>query len=173
MTIVEFLLDEAVIAKDGQHSPNTASAAALEETYFVMPVRFSIKRVELLEQPLNHSKTFSDHSLGGSEQRNPYLSLPLIGFGTHTVEFLSDIEAGEDRKMYLAGGGYLVFKRQKDMITVGSGINGRSCSESRSELLDAFSTFLGEVKRLLLSRVRGIDTHPSWLTWFNDRRQAE
>ena len=42
MISIDFKLDEAVLAEDLMFVPSTVNAAALEETYFVMPVRLCV-----------------------------------------------------------------------------------------------------------------------------------
>jgi hypothetical protein len=48
MITLDFKVDEDALSEDLVANPETASAAALEQTYFVMPVRFAVDNTELL-----------------------------------------------------------------------------------------------------------------------------
>jgi hypothetical protein len=173
MTTVDFRLDEASLVEDIQHSPESANPAALEETYFVMPVRLCVNGIELLEQP---GRAKRNVFIGADEQglrqtqlpdeTSCWLPLPLLGFGTQVLQALNETKPGREQKLNLAGGGHLVFARHNDQIAVESSINGKRSSTQLAEALDAFRAFSEKVRQLLVTRVPVIQQHPSWRQWF-------
>lgn len=173
MTTVDFRLDEASLAEDLQHSPESANPAALEETYFVMPVRLCVNQVELLELPGREKRTvFIAQSEQGAEriqlpnEASCWLPLPLLGFATQALQAVNETKPGREQKLNLAGSGHLVFARQNEQISVESSINGRSSSVQLAEALNAFRGFSDKVRQLLVSRVPAIQQHPAWRQWF-------
>jgi hypothetical protein len=174
MTTVDFRLDEASLAEDLQHAPESADRGALEETYFVMPVRLCVNGVELLEHP---GRAKRNVFIGAGEQgvqriqlpneASSWLPLPLLGFAKDVLQALNETKPGKERKLYLAGGGELVFVRQGEQLSVASSITGKSASTQFAEVLNAFRTFSEKVRQLLVGRVPGIQQHPSWRQWFS------
>jgi len=174
MTTIDFQLDEAILAEDLQHSPEGASPAALEETYFVMPVRFCINGVELLEQPGREKRNvfIAGHEQSAQRIELPsdegcWLPLPLVGFATRGLQALTQAKPGSGQRLYLAGGGYLVLTRHGEQLSVESSINGKTSSTQFAEVLNAFRVFVEKVRQLLVSRVPAIQQHPSWKQWFS------
>lgn len=173
MTTVDFGLDEASLAEDLQLSPESANPAALEETYFVMPVRLCMKDVELFEQPNSAKRTVLFGATNQSVQKihlfneaSCWLSLPLLGFATHALRALNQMKLGDEKKLYLAGGGDLMLTRDGDKLFVESSINGKSSSTEFAEAVNAFGAFSEKIRQLLVSRVPEIQQHPSWRKWF-------
>jgi hypothetical protein len=173
MTTVDFRLDEASLAEDLQHSPESANPAALEETYFVMPVRLCVNGVELLEQPHRAKRNVF---VGAAEQgvqrierpneASAWLPLPLLGFTTHALQVLNELKPGGENKLNLAGGGHLMLARENDQITVESSLNGKRSSTQLAEAVNAFQSFSEKVRQLLVNRVPEIQQHPAWKQWF-------
>jgi hypothetical protein len=173
MTTVDFRLDEAGLVQDLKQSPETANPAALEESYFVMPLRLCVNRVELFEQLNRAKRRLFTGETGRSVQQvqladeaSCWLPLPLLGFATGALRALNETKLGKERKLHLAGGGELVFVRQGEQLSVASSISGKSASAQFAEALNAFLTFSEKVRQLLVSRVPAIQQHPSWRQWF-------
>src|SRR5437870_3184320 len=96
MTIVEFRLDLGSLAQDLRYHPETADPAVLETTSFLMPVRFSINGIELLQgvgPDLKHP--------------DPWVPLPVLGFATHVLEALHEMGPHSTREVSLTDGGTL------------------------------------------------------------------
>lgn len=174
MTTVDFRLDEASLVEDIQHAPAGANPAALEETYFVMPVRLCVNEVELFEQLDREKRNVFIARPEQSAQRiqlpneeSRWLPLPLLGFATHALQALNQMKPGGEQKVYLAGGGDLMLARQGEQLSVESSINGKSSSTQFAEALNAFRAFSEKVRQLLVSRVPAIQQHPSWRQWFS------
>ena len=152
MITLDFEIDERVFVEDGQCDPATAEPAALEETYFVMPFRFSVKGVELL----------------GIRGRQPAtLALPLLGFATDVNRAVSAARSRETTKCYLAGGGELTFERTASVMRVSSSLTGNTVTAEADDLVKATRLLLERVRELLLKRFPGMQAHPAWGTWFS------
>lgn len=149
MTKIHFELDEMALAADAECAPAGADPAALEETYFVMPVRFEISGVDVL-------------ALQGGVAR----PLPLIGFAIDLLSALEPLESGQRTDVYLAGGDELSLHRQDEMIELQCVPDGQTAKVGRSELIAAARSFSARVSALLLQRVPEIRNHPTWLEWF-------
>lgn len=149
MTTLDFKLDESSLAEDRAASPATANPAALEETYFVMPVTFVVDGTNVLSLPGR-----STHEL------------PVLGFAADTLCVLEQLNRGEEKKLYLAGGGELRVRFDGHVFDIACSLNGRSVRVMREELLGAFRTFAGKVREMLVARVPEIQTHKMWRQWF-------
>lgn len=174
MISVDFQLDEACLADDLQHSPETASSAALEETYFVMPVRFCVNGVELFEQPGEKRRSMIVVGAESGPQRvelpndkGYWLPLPVLGFATHMLQALDQAKQEGMRKLYLAGGGYLVLSRHGELLSIKTSINENCASMEFSEALKAFRAFHEKVRQFLAWRVPKLQQHGSWKQWFS------
>lgn len=69
--MLDFQVDERVLAEDRGHAPAAADPAVIETTYFTMPVRFSIDDRELFQRP-----------------SGAWLPQPVLGFATHLARSL-------------------------------------------------------------------------------------
>jgi hypothetical protein len=149
MTSLEFDIDEGALAKDLEFSPETASPAALEETYFEMPVRFSANGVQLLE-------------VRGSSSP---ISLPLLSLASYGREQISALTRDVSWTYELPGGWRLHFVRQADDVTIQSDVNQTKVSVPYAELKAAWDRFSQDVRAFLERRVPKLQKHPMWDTW--------
>ena len=149
MMVIDFEVDHGVLEEDLRASPVTADAGALEETFFVMPVKFVVNGADLL-------------TLSGQQAH----ALPLLGFSTHMVRALDEMHSTDERRVYLAGGGDISLRAIGDRVEVHSSLTHRRVTVDRTELLVAFRDFADRVKRQLLALVPGMVSHPHWLIWF-------
>jgi hypothetical protein len=174
MTNLEFHFDEASLAEDMRHSPESATSAMLEETYFVMPVRLCVNGVELLEQPNREVKNLFVARMGHAPQRfasvteSCWLPLPLLGFATHGLQRLRQVKGGDEQKLYLSGGGQLDFILNGERIAIKSSLNDRSSLAQLPEIVNAFQDFSESIRELLVHRIPSIQQHASWKQWFPD-----
>jgi hypothetical protein len=152
MITLDFEVDERVLADDGHYDPAAADAAALEETYFVMPFRFSVESVELLGIPGRQPAT---------------LALPLLGFATNVHRVASAMSPGQTARCYLAGGGELTFERVASLMRISSSLTGNTVTVEAGELVQATRSLLERVRDLLLKRFPVLQTHRAWDTWFS------
>lgn len=152
MITLDFEIDEAVLAEDGRYSPATANPAALEETYFLTPFRFSVEGVELL-------------GVHGGQPTT--LSLPLLGFASHVHRVVAATRSGETKKCYLAGGGDLAFERTVNLMRVSSSLTGDAVTVDAGELLIATRSLLQRVRDVLVKRFPVMQAHPAWGSWFS------
>lgn len=174
MIMIEFRINEENLAEDLQHFSERTDSAALEETYFVMPIRLCANGVELFQLP-NHKKRniFIAHPDKSAEivrfpeAENCWLPLPLLGFASHALQKLNEIKPGGEQKMYLAGNGHLLFARHGRQLSITSSINNKVSLVQFDEVQNAFRGFSAKVQQLLVSRVPAIQQHPSWNQWFS------
>ena len=71
----------------------------------------------------------------------------MLGFATGALQALNETKPGKERKLYLAGGGELVFVLQPEQLSVASSISGKSASTQIAEALNAFRA--GDVNGLV------------------------
>jgi hypothetical protein len=152
MIILDFLLDEETFDKDLRSSPETANAAALEQTFFVVPVRFASGETELLSFP------------GAYDAWRPQ---PLIGFATHLVVATQGASPGTMASCHLADGGRLDFERIDYTIRVSSTLLPQQVEIVKAvELVRAARDFRERVRTCLSLRVPALSRHPWWGKWF-------
>jgi len=173
MITVDFQLNVANLEEDIRHSPESADQSALEETYFVMPVRLCVDGVDLLERSsvarrnvLIGTSEQSIHRIQAPNEASCWLPLPVLGFASGASQALERIRQDRGQKLYLAGVGYLVFSRQVSRVSIESSINGKECSTDMTEALSAIRTFSYKVQQMLVTRIPAMQKHPSWGQWF-------
>jgi hypothetical protein len=149
MTTLDFKLDKSSLEEDLACSPANANPAALEETYFVMPVSFVVDGTDVLALPGR-----STHEL------------PVLGFAADTLRALEQLKPGEEKNLFLAGGGELRVRFDGRGFDISCSLNGHSVHVARDELISAFRSFAGKVKAMLVVRVPEIQTHEMWRRWF-------
>lgn len=148
---LDFQIDEEVLQEDLGTRPQDAARAALEHTYFVMPVRFTAGQTDLLTFPGVYTS---------------WRPQPLIGFSAGLVRAAS---ATEDHpvSISIADGGRLNFQFSDAGIRVTSSLLPRDVEVvPQRELIDAANSFRERVRDFLLERVPLLRTHPCWMTWF-------
>jgi hypothetical protein len=150
MVILDFRVDADTLAQDLDHQPALASPAALEETYFVMPVRFAIGGTELLSVP---------------GQVEPWRRLPLIGFSTDLHKTVALLGA-QGATCYLAGGGELRIRPQDGFVGVTSSLSQTTAVAPMHELLEAVDSFCLHVRGFLATHVPDLHSHQSWVNWW-------
>ncbi len=155
MTALQFQFDGQSLTQDLGYAPERANPAVLEETYFIMPVRFCIDDIELFEQSRPHP-----------DERNSWLPLPVLGFATHALQALREIEPNSAKQVSLAGCGTLSLRRQDDRLSVTSSINGKTATATFAEIRDAFDNLCDEVRQMLVKHVPALQKHSFWPQWF-------
>ncbi|MDP3155769.1 MAG: hypothetical protein Q8N23_24060 [Archangium sp.] len=145
----DFRPDEGVLAENAEGEPQAADPAALEETYFVMPLRFSVNGAEVL-------------GAGGE----PWWDLPLLGFATHLQACLERLIEQGKAQMFLAGGGSLVWRLRDDAAEVRNSLSGATVPMSLAELHSAVAALFQRVRQFLLTRFPSMVAHPRWTDWF-------
>jgi hypothetical protein len=148
MTILEFKVNDVVLQEDLKVSPGTASSAALEETYFVMPVRLCISGVELFHNP-RHATI-------------PWLELPLIGIARSLGRALGRLKESGAASVYLAGGGELLMEQKGNEVCVTSTIDQRCARVDHLELRDATMGFCADVRDFVLRHAPDLESRPIW-----------
>jgi hypothetical protein len=152
MIKIDYLLDENSFEDDLKQSPESENPAAVEETYFVMPIRMAVGETELLQLPKTNN--------------NPWLSLPLLGFTTDIFRVVNGDTAPKDQEIYLAGGGQLNFSQEKGLLHIRSSINSKNVLVPIEQARNDFFEFAKRVRKLFLDRYSNIIKNPAWEQWF-------
>nr|WP_285963858.1 hypothetical protein [Oscillatoria laete-virens] len=153
MIHLDFEINESTLAEDASMKPAIANPAALQETYFEMPVRFQIGGVELLQIPQ------------GDEV---FLELPLVDVATSGLKCVKNLESEKIAIYHLPGGWNLNFKREENTVTIESSVNGRFAKTGYAELVGAFEFFSEKVRSVLLAKIPELSMHPDWGHWFSN-----
>ncbi len=147
MTRFEFQIDRRVLEEDRSMDPGTANPAALEETYFIMPVRLEVEGHELLASP----------EPGG----DPWMHLPLLDM-VELVERVRTLAEDGAVSHSLPGSGWkLHLVRRGAELEVRSTVNGAQVVVPYDAFLEAALTFRGEVLGLLAREVPELRWLPS------------
>ncbi|MCC6161767.1 MAG: hypothetical protein IT182_00255 [Acidobacteria bacterium] len=152
MIVLEFKVDEAELTRDLSESPNSANPAALEETYFVMPVSFVVGATNMLAFP------------GANETWYPQ---PILGFAVHMAGAVLQLKHGESSTCHVADGGRLEFERSGWTMRVSSTLLPENAEiVPATEMIGAVRKFRHHVRDLLLQREPAMKNHPWWDEWF-------
>jgi hypothetical protein len=151
MIRIEFQVNELELANDRKYDPAAAPAAALEATYFLMPVRFAVNSTELLAP-----KASSE----------PWLPLPLLGFAFHLYLAMAGIERDGERLVSIGGAGDLRLYRSGNVLHIESKFAQESVKVQLDDALAAAEKFRTRVRKFLADQVPKLPTHPSWPRWF-------
>jgi hypothetical protein len=159
--LLEFQIDEAALAADREVDPRTADAAALQETYFLMPTRLQVHQDELFAAPLQ----------GYRKDASPWLELPILHVATVGLQKVKDICKQGQSTYTLPGSGWrLRFQASGQDILIHSEVNGRQSCVHYTELLAAFEHFASIVKEVLSRKVPELQEHPYWGTWLRAKQ---
>jgi hypothetical protein len=152
MTVTKLTIqaDDDALRADVEDSPHLASAAALEQTYFVVPTRFAVDGNELLAFP------------GVCDAWRP---LPLLGFAPRLRELATGLKDGQEGTIFLADGGHLAFRRTGADVLISSSIPGKEATISAERLTEIAVAFAREVCEYVLSIIPAMAAHGSWNTW--------
>ena len=159
--LLEFQVDEAALAADREVDPRTADAAALQETYLLMPTRLQVHQDELFAVPLK------DHRKDAS----PWLELPILHVATVGLQKVKDICKQSQSTYTLLGSGWrLHFQASGQDVLIHSEVNGRQSCVHYTELLAAFEHFASTVKEVLRHKVPELQEHPYWGKWLREKQ---
>jgi hypothetical protein len=152
MIILDFQPDEETLAKDLATSPESASSAVLEQTYWLMPTRFAIDGVDLLAFP------------GAYDTWRPQ---PVLGLATQLAAAVAEASSGTRSYCHMDEGGRLDFEPRGPSIQVSSTLlPGQALTAPAALLNDEVLAFRGRVRDFLLQRVPAMRLHSHWGTWF-------
>lgn len=154
MIELDFQADEAAVRDDLKAAPESADAAALENTFFVVPTRLRIDDIELLEYPGVHPA---------------WRPLPLLGFAPRLCRVAAAVGDGETATISLMDGGALQLERRGDTLNLTSSLTPEQVATvSRGELVQESAKFAAEVCAFLASLAPAMSEHPAWPTWCPD-----
>ena len=133
---------------DAEASPVSSDPAAIEETYFLVPFRFEIDGVELLE--------------GGGHGR----LLPLVGFACLLRQALEAARSGGPARLFLAGGGELRLSVHDDRVKLTSSTTRNTAAAQLDDMLAASRALSVRARDVLLERFPEMRAHRDWSRWF-------
>jgi hypothetical protein len=170
MIELEFKKDERKLREDIEVGFPEEIEAALFETYFELPVRFSINGVELFERiSLNINRINISETVGGDIRKyirpisTPWLELPILNVATTCFDMIRKAWEGEKAVYSIPGGaGYLVFKKTNSKIRVLSTINDRVADADCLELKNAFTIFSNRAQELAEDLFPQLKTDELW-----------
>lgn len=159
--LLEFQIDEGTLAADREIDPRTADAAALQETYFLMPTRLQVHQEELFAvPPKGHRKDVS-----------PWLELPILHIATVGLQKVKDIGKQGQSIYTLPGSGWrLRFQASGQDVLMHSEVNGRQSCVRYTELLAAFEHFASTVREVLSHKVPELQENPYWGKWLREKQ---
>ena len=149
---VSFEADEHTLLEDLAFQPHKADPAALQETYFVFPIRFLMNGVNLF--------TTKDGST---------LQLPLIGFSSALRRGVQQLANSDTCSVYLAGGGqFLLSRRGDDAIAGFCSISGVRSSDAYDQVAAASRQFSEDVSMFLQQECPELARIEAWPFWFSE-----
>ena len=159
--LFEFQVDDGALAADREIDPRTADAAALQETYFLMPTRLQVHQDELLAVPPQ----------GNRKDASPWLELPILHVATVGLQKVKDI-CTEGQSIYtLPGSGWrLRFQTSGQDVLIHSEVNGLQSCVHYAELLAAFEHFASTAREVLSHKVPELQDHPYWGKWLREKQ---
>jgi hypothetical protein len=159
--LLEFQADEETLAADREIDLRTADAAALQETYFLMPTRLQVHQDELFAVPPK----------GHRKDASPWLELPILHVATVGLQKVKDI-CKQGQSIYtLPGSGWrLRFQASGQDILIHSEVNGRQSYVHYAELLAAFEHFASTAREVLSRKVPELQENPYWGKWLREKQ---
>ena len=160
--LLEFQVDEGALAADRKIDPHTADAAALQETYFLMPTRLQVHQEELFAVPFKDQQKYA----------SPWLALPLLHVATVGLQKVKDTGKQGQAIYTLPGSGWrLRFEACGQDVSIHSEVNGRQSCVQYAELLAAFEHFASTAREILSREVPELQHHPYWGKWLENESE--
>jgi hypothetical protein len=173
---LEFQTESSIVSDTRSTLLLSMSAEMIETTCFYLPVRFKVGEVDLFENISYDRTVFVCHverdmleGTENSEERNPWISIPLLHITSAGFRQVRKACLGESVFYHLPGGGYLQIHPIGEKVEITSSLSQRSVNVSCSELLEAFEDFSERVCRFIIQEVPELQDHPAWPTWFKDK----
>jgi len=174
MILIEFRTNEQSLKED--EAIGLVEKAALLETYLVLPVKFSVDTVDLLEILKPQGCTFPVDSSGnveivavneGQHFLTTWVDLPLLSFAITCYEKVREACNGEKSLYEIPGGiGYLHFDALGSKVRIYSTINRKTVETDCLNLLEAFAAFSVRVRDLAEHLFPELKMDTTWKSWF-------
>jgi hypothetical protein len=150
MITLTFRVDELVLKQDSADPLDSIDAGVLQNSYFVMPVRFQVKGEDLL-----------------GTLETPWCPLPIIDLAVVGLGCISSLKV-EGKAIYDLPemGGQLSFVATGGKVAV-LAPNGKRVSCDYKVLLSAFQKCASEVRLFLEEKAPALCNHPYWGKWLN------
>lgn len=131
-------------------APESAPAAAIEQTCFVVPVRLNVDGEELLAYP----GVYPD-----------WRPLPVLGFATQLRRTTLGLEHGQSGMITLADGGFLSILRDGNSLVFTMSLAVIRVTTSRDDVVRAAVAFSQAACDYVQSIAPAMPTHPVWREW--------
>jgi hypothetical protein len=152
MVVLDFMLDEVEL-RECRERLTSADPAALQETYFIMPVRLRIGDAELLQVR--------------DAPEYPYLPLPLLHLATVGAQRIRDAARGRETKVDLPGAGVsLRFSKAGSDLCARSELNDDAGCASLEHWTAALDHFVTRVQDVLSTGAPDLVNTAAWANWF-------
>ena len=135
---------------EADEAPESAPAAAIEHTYFVVLVRLVVDGEELLVYP----GVYPD-----------WRPLPVLGFASQLRRAAMELEPGQSTTITLADGGFLSITREDNNFVLTTSLHPVRVSSPRDEFAIAAADFARDACAYVLSVAPAMSTHPAWSRW--------
>ncbi len=159
MIIIDFQLPQSIFNEYKNHNIAEESAAVIEETFFLAPIRMQVNGVELLQSEYR--------SIDNQIIIIPWLDVPLLGFAMDGQRKIEKACAGEWVRFDLPDvGGFLDFSPESEnSLQITSDLGQVSVHVNHNELMGEFLVFVQRVKDSIRQAVPDILHHPILGKW--------
>lgn len=173
MIMLEFQMDENALQEDKVSDPLHHDIAVLQETFFVLPVRFIVNGIDMfgIHQnqrvfyglPNDNKPTFENKMIKSYWLYLPVLSLAIVG-----LEKVRMACEGKVSLYSLPGtGAYIMFQPSSTGIEVKTTFTNEFAQISCLDLITVFSEFADKVRGMILSVFPELISHPNLSSWLS------
>lgn len=173
MITLEFRMDENALIEDKLSDPLHSDIAVLQETFFVLPVRFIVNGVNIFNFDTNQ-KVFlglsNDKQLKSVDKmiKSIWLPLPVLNLAIVGLDKVKIACEGKASFYSLPEtGAYIMFQPSSTGIGVKTSFASKFEETTCSDLLMAFSEFAEHVRKMILSVFPELITHPDLGSWLS------
>lgn len=143
--ILDFEVPRSALEEARAVGASSLPAGVLEETVLELPVRIVV---------------------GGAELRGPVHPTSIIYAAKAGLSLLRNLSGNATAKLFLSGGGTLVFCRLDEHVVVEEGVKRVSGTARYAALVQAWEAFDRRVRAVLLDEFPEFREHPELGAWF-------
>ena len=171
MIYLDFL--DASLSDEEGNELSFADSAILLHTYFVAPVRFSVKGVEMLLPSNSPNQTIwisGPEGVTSSQQSSspfPWFPIPLLHVCTIGMECVESLRKDKEKIYKIPGGGAKITFTMSipNIVEIHSTVSNKTVYATYEELTSSFSDFVQRVKQTLGKKAPSLAAHPYWKEW--------
>jgi hypothetical protein len=168
MVKIEFFNDENEINEDKLYDPLHMDAAILEQTFFVLPVRFLVNDSDMFHWKQEIRIGMPKDEVYRSMEENIYIwiPLPVLHLATKGLDEAKRACKGETIIYSLPGTMYQIkFHPMNNKIEISSSFLNYSEVIYCTELVEAFEKFAEEVRKMINREFPELKKHPQIGAW--------